>query len=96
MKRETSECCLELAVKLGMCQQLCGLVQRVDVINRELEVQLPAQSLLFDVPIDCLVMLHGERIKLRMVQSGDQVAVTFSRRAESLHARRLVVQPSLP
>lgn len=77
-------------------QQICGVVQRVDVISRELEVRLPAETILFDVPVDCPVMLHGERIKLRMVQNGDHVAITFLKRLDSLRAHRLEVQPTMP
>ncbi len=73
-----------------------GVVERVDLVSRELEVRLPSETVLFDVPIDCLVVLHGERIKLRLVQSGDQVAITYLRGPDSLSIRRLEVQPDWP
>lgn len=77
-------------------QQVCGIVQRVDLVSREVEVRVAAETVLFDVPVDCQVVLHGERIKLRLVQSGDQVAITFFKRPNSLSARRLDVQPAWP
>jgi hypothetical protein len=47
----------------------------------------------FYVPPDCPIHLHGERIKLRMVQPRDQARVTFNRRQEMLVAKQLEIQP---
>lgn len=77
-------------------QTTSGVVQRVDLVNRELEVRVSSETLLFDVPTDCLVVLHGEPIKLRLVQKGDQVAIMYVRRPDSLRIRRLEVQPGWP
>jgi hypothetical protein len=62
-------------------------------VGREILVQLPTGLALFDVPCDCRIVLRGEPIKLRVVQPGDQVRVTFAGRQGMLTARMLEVQP---
>lgn len=79
-----------------MPQSITGVVQRVDLVNRELELCNASEAIVFDVPVDCLILLHGERIKFRLVQPKDQVAITFVRRPNSLSVRRLEVQPGWP
>ena len=77
-------------------QKITGVVQRVDLVNRELELTVSNRPCVFDVPVDCLIVLHGERIKLRLVQPKDRVAITYVRRPNSLCVRRLDEQPGWP
>ena len=70
-----------------------GTIQRVDVLGREITVLLPTGLEVFYVPSDCPIVLHGERIKLRMVQTRDTACVTFDRKRGMLVAKLLEVQP---
>jgi hypothetical protein len=74
-------------------RRVLGVVQHVDLVGRELGVQFTSGEAVFDVPPDCPIVLHGERIKLRLVQPGDEVAIAFSRSRGLRVVRRLEVQP---
>lgn len=56
-----------------------GIVRRVDLINRELVLLANGIQVAFDVPPDCPVILNGERVKLRLMQSRDRVRVAFKK-----------------
>ena len=79
----------------GECQVL-GTIEEVDLLTREVTVALPEHTCVFDIPPGCPIVLHGERIKLRLVQPGDQVAITFLPRAELPIVKLLKVQPNQP
>lgn len=70
-----------------------GTVQSVDLLGREIAVELSTGPEVIYVPPDCPVYLRGERIKLRMLQPRDQARVTFGRIRGMLVAERLEVQP---
>jgi hypothetical protein len=73
-----------------------AIVQRVDPVNRELAALVDGVRMNIYVPPDCGVMLHGERVKLRMIQPRDRVHVTYAEFADSLIAREIEVQPAYP
>jgi hypothetical protein len=58
--------------------QTDGVVQHVDTVNRELAALVGGALVTFDVPPGCPVVLRGERVKLRLVQPGDPVRVTYT------------------
>jgi len=60
--------------------QIDGVVQRVDLIDREVEVYAGGTIVSFDVRPDCVITLRGERVKLRLIQIRDRVRVTFTER----------------
>ena len=70
-----------------------GMVQNVDVVEREMKVLLRTGVGVFDIPPDCPIFLHGEQIKLRMVQPRDHVRITFNRMLERFVAEKLEIQP---
>lgn len=74
-------------------ERASGVVQRVDTVGREVCVLLSTGAAVVDVPLDCPVVLRGERVKLRMVQSGDHVRITYARRRGLLIGKLLEVQP---
>jgi hypothetical protein len=80
-----------LATSLRECA--LGTVQSVDPLGREISVLLPTGRAVFYVPSDCPTYLRGERIKLRIVQPGDEVRVTFVREGGVLFAKALEVRP---
>ena len=63
-----------------------GVVQTVDVVQRELILLFCSQPLVVDIPPECALILRGERIKLRIIQPGDTV------RIKVLHAAGTVAQ----
>jgi hypothetical protein len=70
-----------------------GTIQRVDTLGREITVLLSTGLEVFYVPPDCPIVLHGERIKLRMIQPRDKVLATFVRSGGMLVVKLLEVQP---
>lgn len=54
-----------------------AVIQRMDVVNREMELLIGEHRWIISVPPDCAVLLRGERVKLRMLQPGDRVRVTY-------------------
>lgn len=70
-----------------------GAVVHVDIVRREISVLLPTGSVLFDVPRDCSILLRRERVRLRMVQLGDQVRLNYIKRPNALVVEVLAVDP---
>src|SRR5579871_586167 len=70
-----------------------GVVRRVDTVNRELTVSVNGELLTFDVPVGCEVILHGEPVKLRLVQPQDRVKITHAGPGGLRVARTIEVQP---
>lgn len=68
-----------------------GRVQSVDLLGREIAVQLPTGREVFYVPPDCPTYLRGERVKLRIAQARDEVRVTFERGREGLWVKMLEI-----
>ncbi len=66
-----------------------GVVRRVDVIGREVEVFVNGISQTFDVPADCPIFLHDDRVKLRLLQTYDHVQVIYDRNEEQMIARTI-------
>ena len=73
--------------------QSVGVVQRFDTVNRELTVLVNGDLLTFDVPVDCEIALHGERVRFRMLQPRDRVRVRHVWRGGLLVALAIEVQP---
>jgi hypothetical protein len=80
-----------LAIVTGERAQ--GTIQRVDTLGREIAILLSTGLEIFYVPPDCPIILHGERIKLRMIQPRDEARVTFDRSSGMLVMKLLEVQP---
>jgi hypothetical protein len=68
-----------------------GIVQHVDVVGRVLTVQVNGISKDFNLAPDCAIVLHGERVKLRLVQPDDHVSVVFSQGPAGLMAHAVEV-----
>ena len=65
----------------------------VDIVAREITVLLSTGIAVFDVPPDCPILLHGERIKLRMVQLHDHVRIAYACSQGLLIVLELEVMP---
>ncbi len=76
--------------------QTDGIVHVVDTINRELTALIGETLVSFDVPPGSRVVLRGEPVKLRLVQPGDLVRVTYAEVRDSLVARVVEAQPGQP
>jgi hypothetical protein len=75
-------------------QPILGVIEEIDLVSREVRVHLGDSAARFDVPPDCPVWLHGERIKLRLVQPGDRVAIQYGKQCGRFVVERLDVQPN--
>ena len=70
-----------------------GIVQHVDTVGREVRLLLSTGAAVVDVPMDCPILLRGERVKLRMLQNGDRVRLTYTSGGGLLLGQLLEVQP---
>ena len=68
-------------------------MREVNGLAREILLLTAAGEIAIDVPCDCEIVLRGQRIKLRLVQPGDSVAVSLVNRAGRYVASRIIVQP---
>ena len=75
----------------GRLRTVEGVVQQIDLLNREVVVLACGAARRFDVPPDCAVYLSGERVKLRLLQARDRVRVVYAERGEALVASSLRV-----
>jgi hypothetical protein len=58
-------------------REIDGIIRQVDAVNRDMTVLAGARQTLVDVPSDCSIVLNGETVKLRLLQPGDPVRVTY-------------------
>lgn len=77
-------------------RQTVGLVHRVDTVNREVTVLVGDELLTFDVPVACEVLLHGERVRFRMLQPRDLVRVRHTGRGSLRVALAIEAQANAP
>lgn len=69
--------------------QMDAVVQWVDPVNREVGALVAGSLVRFYAPPGCPIVLRGEKVKLRLLQCGDRVRVTFDRTPDGLVARRI-------
>ena len=75
-----------------------GILQRLDLIDREITVRQESGSVTYAISSNCEVLLNGERVKLRMLQPRDHVRIAYRGRSEppaalSVEARTRTSQP---
>ncbi len=73
-----------------------GTIQRIDLVGRTVAVLLPHGLRIFDVPPRCEIRLNGERVKFRLLQSGDRVRIPYFRKRGILAALTLEVATRRP
>lgn len=73
--------------------QSVGMIHCIDTVNRELTVIVAGELLTFDVPVGCEVFLHGERVRLRLLQPGDWARLKYTRRGRLLAAHAIEIPP---
>jgi hypothetical protein len=59
-----------------------GIIERVDVAARELMVSIDGVPRLFDLAPDCSLLLHGEPVKLRLLQAADRAQLLYAHEGE--------------
>jgi len=74
---------MSMKLSPGMVRTAEGTVRQVDLLNREIQVQVDDALRSFDVPPGCEISLAGERVKLRLLQPFDRVRVGYTQRGES-------------
>jgi hypothetical protein len=70
--------------------QADAIIQQVDTVSRELRLQVDGTAATFHIPPGCTVILNGEQVKLRLLQSGDRVMVAYHMGPGSLRTARRV------
>ena len=75
----------------GLLRTTVGGLDEVDLLNRTVRVLVGRMRLTFDVPPSCQILLHGERVKLHVLQSGDTVSVVHGPGAGDSEAKRIDV-----
>lgn len=78
---------------MGQADCVRGIVQHVDIVQRELTILLKNGPEIIDIPPDCPIILHGERIKLRLIQPRDHVKIRLARGDTLPEAISVEVQP---
>jgi hypothetical protein len=68
-----------------------GVIERVDVPGRELTVRIGGARWLFALAPDCQFVLHGEPVKLRLLQALDRARVRYARAGDELIAYQVRV-----
>jgi hypothetical protein len=69
-----------------------GVIEAVDVPARELTVRINGTSHLFDLAPECSLLLHGEPVKLRLLQAADRARLGYARVGDELMAYRVCVR----
>jgi hypothetical protein len=62
------------------CQVADGVLQQIDLIDRQLTVRQHDSAITVAVPPNCEILLNGERVKLRLLQPRDRVRVAYALR----------------
>jgi hypothetical protein len=72
-------------------REVAGVIESVDVPGRELMVRIGGTACLFALAPDCQFVLHGEPVKLRMLQALDRAFLRFARAGDDLIAYQVRV-----
>ena len=72
-------------------REAAGVIERVDVPGRELTVRIGGAPCLFALAPDCQLVLHGEPVKLRMLQALDRAHLRYARAGDDLIAYQVRV-----
>jgi hypothetical protein len=71
--------------------EVTGIIREVDPLERTLRVYVAGQVTAYDVAPDCEVLLHGERVKLRLLQPLDCAHIAYTETAIGPRAHRVRV-----
>jgi hypothetical protein len=71
--------------------EMTGTICRVNSLTREIAVRTSGELVEFDVPVECPVLLNGERVKLRLLQPMDRAQVTYDESQGRRQARSIRV-----
>jgi len=74
-----------------VAHEVSGLIRELDVPGRQLTVLVDGTEVCFDVAPDCTVLLHDDRVKLRLLQPRDHARVVYTESADGpvAHAIRV-------
>ena len=57
--------------------EIDGAIHSIDAPGREMKVEVGGVLRQFDIGAQCSVWLHGERVKLRILQAADPVHISY-------------------
>ena len=72
-------------------QEADGVIERVDVTSRELTVRIGSTPCLFALAPDCQLVLHGEPVKMRLLQALDRAHLRYAEAGDELVAYQVQV-----
>jgi hypothetical protein len=72
-------------------EEVRGRIAGLNPLTREVTLLVDGQTIELDLAPDCLIELHGEPVRLRMLQVGDivQVVLAGPRQAQSIRVQPL-------
>ena len=73
-------------------RDLDGVIERVDIAGRELTVRVGGAPRQFALAPDCELLLHGEPVKLRLLQALDRAHLRYARAGDDLIAYQVRVR----
>ena len=76
--------------------EINGVVRRIDPVSREGEFHTEGVTISLDIPLNCIITLRGERIKLRLIQPRDRVRVSYTEHQGTRAAGAIDVLPGGP
>lgn len=79
------------SISIPSNEQVDGVIQRVDTVNREIETLVNGHLLSFDVPLDCAIVLNREHVKLRLLQPADRARVFYHSDSTGLRTAHCIV-----
>jgi hypothetical protein len=59
-------------------QEIEGVIRAINAPCREMHISVNDKIYRFDIAGECSVWLHGERVKLRILQVADPVHISYS------------------
>lgn len=56
---------------------ISGFVERLDLFNREIAIASDDEPISIEAPLACSIILHGQSVRLRLIQPQDRIRATF-------------------
>jgi hypothetical protein len=69
-----------------------GIIERVDIAGRELTVRVGGAPRQFTLAPECELLLHGEPVKLRLLQALDRAHLRYAPAGDDLVAYQVCVR----
>lgn len=75
----------------GAVRHVHGVIEAIDLTGRSLKILVDGTPEVFDLSPDCPLVLHGELVKLRLLQPQDLVCINYTEGPDQRQACFVVV-----